>query len=703
MSTKPTWDKRSSGDGSKYRGYAYALSDTWDDNCPDCEQIEDRHFHTFYAEDDGERTIESLPVGSSAYTVPWSMSVDDERQCWLRADYTAHTHRGGTACMRIMRYADGFDVDLSDLFEGVSWNTSERRPGDIPVHTILGGADRYNLRPASEKTHSPGRRVSREHGHQHLPEPSPEPIRSLVGVEQHLSLDFKRKAKDKDWPVVEMTRAVADALDQEGQDATWEKLRQHLVPTAPEGTLEGGTPAHLPAPGAGYWLLSAIRAVVIVGLFLIGGLGLIYLSDEAMQAALNHFLEKVPFARETSAGILRGKVVELAAGWGIPESVVPYTAMAPLWAMAVPAPKRPAPPPVVPDNYWKELVEAVRTNRTGAPAATSSSTPAEKDSSVPIAFPREFYNKPTLFRVTGVQQLRSKYGDGAPDTELPTVDFIVLDHATGTFEQRRDITLRPSRLSKRLVDVFTAGARLTTGYPVLKPTPKGNEVLQLVPMLNTDQDNARLHHAAAEQFAWWAGDAPAAVSAREVGWAGGATDDPQRKIADAKAALASLDEQWLDFTTATTPDGLRAYYFEMPALWRRPAAPAVTEYESALFDLRELLDALPATAAAEDADRASRAAERALTAWSDAQQYAISIGIDDGRSVEEAAAARQLPKLLAQFLDPSTGAAQATRLRTIIEQQMRKLTTRPAAEHMDAVNAGALHLHRAPVLAAIER
>ncbi|WP_048895558.1 hypothetical protein [Mycolicibacterium conceptionense] len=568
MSTKPTWDKRSSGDGSKYRGYAYALADTWDDSCSECEQVGahrldpvtvDRPVDSYSATGLIRPTpIRSLRDGQRGYIAEGVFLLDPQnrQRGWVLADSFVRDAgaRGRDArILRIEREAGSLRVtgsiresriatedQVDEVHRGTSWIpvTCAVNTTVLPVQSLNG-----TYRDARAQNAALSR------------------ISTLTGVEQHLSLDFKRKAKDKDWPVVEMTRAVADALDQVGQDATWEKLRQHLVSTAPEGTLEGGTPAHLPAPGAGYWLLSAIRAVVIVGLFLIGGLGLIYLSDEAMQAALNHLLEKIPFAREANAGILRTKVVELATGWGIPESALPYAAMAPVWGFAVPGPKRPVPPPVVPDNYWKELVGAVRANRGGGPEAS----------------------------------------------------------VEATAQPKKD-----------------AGA------------------------------------------------------------------DPQRKIADAKAALADLDKQWLDFTTATTPDGLRAYYFEMPALWRRPAAPAVTEYEAALFELRELLNALPVKAAAEDADRASRAAERALTAWSDAQQYAISIGIDDGRSVEEAAAARQLPKLLAQFLDPSTGAAQATRLRTIIEQQMRKLTTRPAAEHMDAVNAGALHLHRAPVLAAIE-
>lgn len=669
--------------------------------------------------------INAMEIGDYGYAVHWALRVDDEGRCWLKPTYNISRPAGGTALMLVERLDDGFHVYplATDSRYETGFNAASADHDYLPVHHVHGRPLPPHRDVVREGTRVNGFHVQSAEAPGEsssvVPNATMLPVQSLnggdrdarshsaafsrmsglAGVERHLSRDFQRRSWEREWPVTEMTRAVADALDKDPHDASWEKVRERLVSTAPAGTLDGGVPAQLPAPGAGYWLLSAIRAVLIVALVLLGGIGVLYLSDVAMQAALDHLLEKVPFARGASAGILRGEVVELATGWGIPESALPYTAMAPVWAMAVPKPKRPVPPPAVPDADWKALISAVRVSRDGAPAVKSSSPAIRTGSDVPAKFPHEFYNKPTLFRVTGIEQLHNKYG-GVID--VPVVDFIVYGPATGTFEERRSVALLSGRLSKQLAGMHSNGVSLVAGYPVTKPTSHGRDVLYLAPLHDTDQDIVRLHQAATDQFGWWATPEEAAA-ATLAGSAKDAATDPQRKIADAKAALADLDKQWLDFTTATNPYGLRAYYFEMPALWRRPAAPAVTAYETALFELRELLDALPGKPPAEDADRAALAAERALITWSEAQQYAISIGVDDGRSVEEKTAARRLPELLNQFLDPTITPAQATRLRTLIEVQMNKLTTLPAVEHLEAVNADAQRLHRAPVLAAIER
>jgi hypothetical protein len=61
-------------------------------------------------------TIQDMIIGEQAYTVPWSIQVDQEGMCWIRGDY-AFTHRQfGTSKMSIIRTGDGFEVE-------VSWDT----------------------------------------------------------------------------------------------------------------------------------------------------------------------------------------------------------------------------------------------------------------------------------------------------------------------------------------------------------------------------------------------------------------------------------------------------------------------------------------------------------------------------------------------------------------------------------------------------
>ena len=58
-------------------------------------------------------TIKDMIVGEEAYTVPWSVQVDLEGQCWIRGDY-AFTHREfGTSKMSIKRTNSGFEVSVA--------------------------------------------------------------------------------------------------------------------------------------------------------------------------------------------------------------------------------------------------------------------------------------------------------------------------------------------------------------------------------------------------------------------------------------------------------------------------------------------------------------------------------------------------------------------------------------------------------------
>ena len=58
-------------------------------------------------------SIRDMLVGEQAYTVPWSVQVDQDGKCWIRGDY-AFTHKPfGTSRMPVKRTGDGFEVQIS--------------------------------------------------------------------------------------------------------------------------------------------------------------------------------------------------------------------------------------------------------------------------------------------------------------------------------------------------------------------------------------------------------------------------------------------------------------------------------------------------------------------------------------------------------------------------------------------------------------
>lgn len=80
-----------------------------------------RHVNTQLPEHMVRVTIKDMIVGEHAYTVPWSIQVDQEGSCWIRGDY-AFTHRQfGTSRMSIKRTTDGFEVrvDTDSQYEQV--------------------------------------------------------------------------------------------------------------------------------------------------------------------------------------------------------------------------------------------------------------------------------------------------------------------------------------------------------------------------------------------------------------------------------------------------------------------------------------------------------------------------------------------------------------------------------------------------------
>jgi len=57
-------------------------------------------------------TIKDMVVGEEAYTVPWSIQVDQDGRCWIRGDYNFSHRPFGTNQMKIRRTRDGFEVQV---------------------------------------------------------------------------------------------------------------------------------------------------------------------------------------------------------------------------------------------------------------------------------------------------------------------------------------------------------------------------------------------------------------------------------------------------------------------------------------------------------------------------------------------------------------------------------------------------------------
>lgn len=57
-----------------------------------------------------QHTISKMVVGEVAYTLPWAMWADTDRNGWLHPDYPAKKERSGNSDMRVIRMKDGFHV-----------------------------------------------------------------------------------------------------------------------------------------------------------------------------------------------------------------------------------------------------------------------------------------------------------------------------------------------------------------------------------------------------------------------------------------------------------------------------------------------------------------------------------------------------------------------------------------------------------------
>lgn len=56
------------------------------------------------------RSLSSMSIGETGWTVPWAMWVDRQRRCWLNPGFLAESDPGGTVEMKVELRDDGYHV-----------------------------------------------------------------------------------------------------------------------------------------------------------------------------------------------------------------------------------------------------------------------------------------------------------------------------------------------------------------------------------------------------------------------------------------------------------------------------------------------------------------------------------------------------------------------------------------------------------------
>ena len=146
----------------------------------------------------------------------------------------------------------------------------------------------------------------------------------------------------------------------------------------------------------------------------------------------------------------------------------------------------------------------------GFAAATAGGPP--KIGTIPSTtgggIPEEHFNKPILFRILGTELRNSKYENG--QVQAPTVDYIVLDPATGDFVEIRGVTVMQKNIRNTLLAVYNRGEEAVTGVATLVPTSNSNaaKVLRALDDSNAGYATAAeatqyLIDAATHTYGWW--------------------------------------------------------------------------------------------------------------------------------------------------------------------------------------------------------
>jgi hypothetical protein len=142
--------------------------------------------------------------------------------------------------------------------------------------------------------------------------------------------------------------------------------------------------------------------------------------------------------------------------------------------------------------------------------------------------------------------------------------------------------------------------------------------------------------------------------------------DRERRITEVHAAVAELDTEWLEYRL-----DIHAWFLSKPQL-RNDSDPVIAAYRQAHAELRDLAEDLTSLSTDTQIATAQQAARRALTAWGDANTYALEVGVSD-LSPSEEAALKQLNGLVNTLNDRSTPKHQWAQLKDAIIRNMDKL------------------------------
>lgn len=101
-----------------------------------------------------EKKLEDLPVGGSAWTLPWAMYADKDGKLWLDGKFPAMKSAGGTVCMLVYRKEQGFVVNVSETRDDESWDGRRSLANVLPLQVIEVIGAKPEIEPnVAEATH----------------------------------------------------------------------------------------------------------------------------------------------------------------------------------------------------------------------------------------------------------------------------------------------------------------------------------------------------------------------------------------------------------------------------------------------------------------------------------------------------------------------------------------------------------------------
>ena len=182
---------------------------------------------------------------------------------------------------------------------------------------------------------------------------------------------------------------------------------------------------------------------------------------------------------------------------------------APITTAAVPVAAPAAAPAIAQASAPVAAPVAAPSAPVGLPPGFGGSAPkiGNLPSSASGSIPDEHFGKPILFRIVTVSSRTSKYEEG--QVQAPTVDYIVLDPATGEFTEVRNVTVMQKNIRNEIVGAHHRGLEAVTGVATVVPTSNSNPAKVLRPLDDTNSGYGAetatqyLVDAATNRFGWW--------------------------------------------------------------------------------------------------------------------------------------------------------------------------------------------------------